>query len=371
MSIFQKSNTTVYCKIQSGKGSAATIAGTDAIDPTLESGFIQPKGENIDRGLIRGTRWPSAQVSGGRWGEGPLIMELRGSGTGGQAPEFGPLLKTLFGTETINAAGTVNDVSPGVSEFDSDLVLVVGQLIRVEIGSGHEVRRVATKTGGGPTFTYTVNRAFSEAPANGADILAGVTYQHIGSEAELYATVHEYLDGLKLTCVDTVCEQLQIGVNEREVIRGTFNCRSLTCTESAATDGLTPSWDDTAPLIGTDCNLVADGSALNMKNLEIDMRTRRSRGGINSAGWSELPWMSKFEANVKIAPWVEDGAAFTKFFAATKVDIELVKGTAAGNIMAIFAEDLQQTGPSIGDDEGDFSWDQPLICTGGITIAFF
>lgn len=370
MPIFQKSNTTAYAKIQSAKGSAATLTGTDAIDPTLESGFVQPKGENLDRGLIRGTRWPSAQVSGGRWGEGALIMELRGSGVAGTAPEFGPLLRTLFGSETSNAAGTVADVAASTTEFDSALALTVGQLIRVAIGTGTEVRRVATKSGAGP-YTYTVHRAFSQAPANAAVIHAGVTYHHLGSEAELYATLEQYLDGLKLLCVDTVCEQLQIGVNEREVIRGTFALRSLTCTESAATDGYTPSWDDTAPLVGTDCNLVADGTALNMKNVEIDLKTRRSRGGINSAGWSELPWMSKFEANVKIAPWVEDGAAFTKFFAATKIDVELVKGTAAGNILAIFAEDLQQTGPSIGDDDGDFAWDQPLICTGGITIAFF
>jgi hypothetical protein len=169
MAIFQKKKTTAYAAIQSGKGTPATITAAHAIDPTMESPFVQPKGEQIDRGLIRGSRFPSQQVAGGRWGEGSLTLELRGSGTAGTAPEFAALLETLLGTQVSTVAGTAT--TPTTTTFDSTLDLAVGQLVRVAVGSGFEVRRISGKTGTSP-FDYTVQRAFSTAPAEGAVISA-------------------------------------------------------------------------------------------------------------------------------------------------------------------------------------------------------
>lgn len=370
MAIFQKSKTTCYAKMQAALGSPATIAGTDAIDPLMDSAFVQPKTNMIDRGLIRNSRWPQKLAVGGRWGEGSLALELRGSGTAGTAPELGPLFQSLLGSVVTNAAGTVADIAASTTEFDSALALTVGQLIRVEIGTGWEVRRVATKTGAGP-FTYTVDRAFSQAPADGADIAAGVSYFHAGTETPSYFTLHQYLDGLKLTCNDTVCEALSVTTTEKEVIKGDFTLRSKSCAESAATDALTQTLDNQDPLIGTDCNLLVDGAALNMKSMELSLTTRRSRAGINDSGIGELPFLAKFEATAKLTPWVEDAAQITALFAATTIDIEMLKGTTAGNILAIHAYDLQRTDATIGDDEGDFAWDVPLTITGGVVIGFF
>jgi len=370
MSIFRKSNTTVYAKMQAAKGAAAVVDGANAIDVLQDSAFVQPKGNLIDRGLIRGGRWPSKKVVGGRWGEGPLNLEIRGSGTAGTAPEFGPLLQTLLGTVITNSAGTVADVAATTTEFDSALDLTVGQLVRVEIGSGYEVRRIATKGGVGP-FTYTVHRAFSQAPADGAVIAAGVTYHHLGTETESYMTLEQYLDGLKLLCTDAVCEKLDVATTEKEVIKGNFAIRAIGCAESNDSDSLTPAYDDTDPLIGTDCNLLLDGTALNMKSMEFSLGTRRDRGGVNSTGISELPFSSKFEATCKLTPWVEDKTPFTNFFAGALADVEMTKGATAGNILHILIEDVQREGPSIGDDDGDFTWEDSLTVTGGICIGFF
>jgi hypothetical protein len=49
----------------------------------------------------------------------------------------------------------------------------------------------------------------------------------------------------------------------------------------------------------------------------------------------------------------------------------MTKGTIAGNILHILIEDVQHDGPSIGDDDGDFSWDDSLSISGGICIGFF
>lgn len=370
MGIFRKSNTTVYAAMQPAKGSPAAVDGSNAIDVREDSTFIQPKGTLISRGLIRGGRWPSKKSVGGRWGEGPLSLELRGSGTAGTEPEVGPLLQTLFGTVSSNAAGTVEAGSGSVSGFDSALNLSVGQLARVAIGGGFEIRPIATKEGTGP-YTYTVGRNFSQAPADGSVIAAGVTYHHLGTEEPGYMTIEQYLDGLKLLCTDAVCEKLDVGVTEKDVIKGTFDIRSIGCVESDEEDAMTPVYDDTDPLIGTECNLLLNGIALNMKSMEFSLSTRRERGGINSTGISELPFSSKFDATCKLTPWVEDSAPFTSFFAGALADVEMTKGTIPGNILHVLIEDVQREGPSIGDDEGDYSWDDSATVTGGICIGLF
>jgi len=367
MAIFQKKKTTAYAVIQASKGTAATITNSSAIDPTMESSFVQPKGEQIDRGLIRGSRWPSQQVAGGRWGEGSLSLELRGSGTAGTEPEFAPLLETLLGTEHANAADTVNGSGTTTTFTPTTLTLIVGQLVRVEIGGSYEVRRVTDFTGG----VATVDRAFSGAVADGATISAGVSYLHLGTEALQYFTLDQYLDGLRLLCVDAVCESLAVSVSERAVIKGDFGIRSLSCAESAATDSNSPVYDDTQPLIGTECQLVFNGTSLDMKSLEFNLTTRSSRGGINSTGFSELPFAGVFEATATMSPWVEDAAPITGFFDGSTVNAVMTKGDTAGNILHIELVGLQRTGPEIGEDNGDFTWSDALTITGGVYIGLF
>jgi hypothetical protein len=68
---------------------------------------------------------------------------------------------------------------------------------------------------------------------------------------------------------------------------------------------------------------------------------------------------------------VEDAAPLTAFFAATLADIEMTKGSAAGNILHVLLEDIQYTGADVGDDEGDFSWDLPFEITGAVSIGLF
>jgi hypothetical protein len=108
-----------------------------------------------------------------------------------------------------------------------------------------------------------------------------------------------------------------------------------------------------------------------MKSLEFNLSTRRSRGGINSTGYSELPWSGSFEAQATLTPWVEDAAPITAFFAGGTVNAELTKGDTAGNILHVEMVGLSPTGPDIGDDEGDFTWNDPLTITGGVYIGFF
>ena len=367
MAIFQKSKSTVYAVTQTAKGSAASITNASALDHRHDSTFVQPKGEQLERGLVRGGRWPPQQVPGGRWGEGNLSLELRGSGVAGTAPEFAPLLETLLGTEYANVADTALGAGTTTTLTATAGTYHVGQLLRVAIGSGYEIRRVTVVSGQDLTFS----RAFSEAPDDAAVIAAGVCYLHLGTETEQYLTLDQFLDGLKLYCVDAVCESLSVGVSERKIIQGDFGLRSLSCAASAATDANSPTYDDADPLVGTECQLVFDGSALDMASVDFNLKTRGNRGGINSAGFSELPFAGEFEAQATFTPWVEDAAPITGFFDGSTVNAEMTKGDTAGNILHIELVGLQRNSPEIGEAEGAFTWADPMTITEGVYIGLF
>ena len=373
--IFGKPDATMYAGMQSAKGAAAALSGSDAVDFLRESSLIWPKGEQVDRGLNRAGRYPSKKAIIGQWGEGEVMQEVRGSGTAGTPPNgLSPFLETLLGTKLTNAAGTVEIGSGAVDGFDSTLDLSVGQVLRVDVAgdaSKMEIRRIATKSGGGP-YTYTVQREFSQAPVDSAPIAAGVTYLHLSTETESYMTVEQYIKTVRHKFTDAVCESLALTIAEREIIKGTFGVRALTYAKTTATpDPYTEVFDDTAALGGVDCNLIVGTTATNMKNVDCNLTTRRARGGINSAGFGDLPWNQTFEAGGSLSPWVEDFGAFDDFFAGTLATIEMSKGLVAGNMLHIELADVQYTGPEVGDDEGDFQWNLPFEITGGAYIALF
>ena len=330
-----------------------------------------PKGDSIDRGLNRASRFPQQDIVPNKFGEGAIDHEIFGSGVAAtERGGLGPMLQTLLGSVLTNAAGTVNDATATDTEFDSDLVLVVGQLVRVDIGGTFEVRRI-TAVVGGPTYTYTVQRAFSAAPVDTAVISASVTYLHLGTESEKFMTFIEYIKTVKHSFVDAVCEKMDFGVTENDTIKGNFAIRAITHTKATGSaDPNTPTYSTDLPHVGTECNLITDGSALNMKEFNFSLATRRARGGINSTGISDLPWMDMFDATGNITPWVEDFSQFDDFFASTLGDIEMTQKQGV-NILHVELQDIQYTGPEVGDDEGDFQWSLPFKITGGVYVGMF
>ena len=183
--------------------------------------------------------------------------------------------------------------------------------------------------------------------------------------------MHQYLDGLMLTCEDAACESVNVGVAEKNVIAATFGVRSITCDDSLVTDPNTPVWDGSAPLVGTYCHLIHDGGSMDMTSMDFSLTTRRSRGGINTSGIGELPWLGEFEATAKLSPRVEDLTPLTEFFNGSQVNVEMTNGSTVGNILHTELAGLRREGPDIGEEEGDYTWDDPLSVNGGIYIGLF
>jgi len=372
--IFGKSQFTAYAKMQAAKGAAETVTATDVVDFLREgTNPVIPKPvQMIDRGLNRFGPYPSKQSVIGRMGEAPYNLELRGSGTAGTPPNgLSPFLETLFGTKSAHAAGTVEAASGAVDGFDSALDLTVGQLVKVDIGSGSEIRIIDSKSGSGP-YAYTVSSNFTQAPADAAVIHAGVSYFLVsGSDANFF-TLDQYIATRRYLCTDAFTESMALSLSDEEVIKTVFNIKSISCDKTTASDALTPEYDDTDELVGLECNLTIGGTAVNMKSMNFDLAYRKTRGGINSTGISDAPFRQAVDASGTITPWMEDGSYFDDFFAGSLADIELLKGTeGTGEQLYILQKDVQYTGPEVNDDDNDFQWNLPYNITGGVWIGLF
>ncbi len=178
-----------------------------------DSGLVWPKPvQTVDRGLNRQGPLPSKKSIVGRKGEGGYNLELRGSGTAGTVPNgLSPFLETLLGQKATNAAGTVEAGSGVVGGFDSALDLTVGQLVKLDIDAGEEIRPIASKSGSGP-YTYTVRTDFSQAPADGAVIHAGVSYFFVNDAVANFMTLEQYIRSLQYLCVDAWADTMSFNL---------------------------------------------------------------------------------------------------------------------------------------------------------------
>ena len=373
--ILGKSDAITFAAMQGAKGAAATITGSDVVDFLRDSSLVWPKPvQTVDRGLNRQGPLPSKKSIVGRKGEGGYNLELRGSGTAGTPPNgLSPYLETLFGNKAANAAGTVDAGSGLVGGFDSTLDLTVGQLVKIDIGSGQEIRPIASKSGAGP-YTYTVRTDFSEAPADAAIIYAGVSYFFINDAAANFMTIEQYVSTIQYLCVDAWADTMSFSLADEEVIKTSFNVMSLSCAKNIATPNpYTAVYDDTDELVGLECNMRIGSTLTNMKSLNFELGFRRTRGGINSTGISDAPFRKQeATANGTITPWMEDGSFFDTFFAGDTADIELTKGTGGdGEQLFLLLPAIQYSGTEISDDDGDFQWDLPFDMTEAPCIGLF
>ena len=369
--ILGKSQAIAYAAMQSGIGVAATPAATDTVDFNRDSPLVFPKPvQMVERGSNRFGPFPSKQSVVGRMGEGSYNLEMRGSGTAGTPPNgLSPFLETLLGTKAANAAGTVDAGSGLIGGFDSTLDLTVGQLVKVDIGAGEEIRVIASKSGSG-TFTYTVSENFSQAPADNAVIHAGVSYFLVNGAAANFFTLDQYIASIRYLAVDAFTESMSFSLSSEDVIKSTFNVKSISCAKTTASNPFTAQYDDTDELVGLECNLAIDGTLVNIDSMEFTLGCRKTRGGVNSTGISDAPFKQLVDASGTFKTPKEDGSYFDTFFAGTLANIEMLKGT-AGNQLYILLKDIQYTGPEVADDDNDFQWNLPFNITGGAYIGLF
>jgi hypothetical protein len=298
--------TTFYVKAQSGEGSEATMAGTNAIEITYDSSAFpfKPMANLVSRNNIRNSRLPQSMIPVGKWGETPndIGVELHGSGVVGTAPEYGVLIKSLLGDETVVASTSV---------------------------------------------TYSIATA---------------------GDSSFY-TVHSFVDGVKVAGVDARCRNWTVNATAGEIITQSFGIKSLTATESDTTDPNTPSIDGVLPMVASNLTFTIEGGSRNCKSIEFTVDNPKQDNFVNTAGIGCLPEDSALTIEGTMVIDAETDEEFTKFFASTLSDIVVV-ATDGTETATFTLTDCQYGEVDPGDSDGTVEYSVPFTVTGGVTLAF-
>jgi hypothetical protein len=97
----------ILVKIEPTPGSdASPLASANAVQ-VMTNAVISPQGEEVARDNVRATMSPDGHITTGLYNTIPLDVELKGSGTAGAAPDFGPLLRACGFSEDVTADTSV------------------------------------------------------------------------------------------------------------------------------------------------------------------------------------------------------------------------------------------------------------------------
>jgi hypothetical protein len=303
--------TTFYVKAQSGKGSEATMDGSEAIEITYDSSALplKPMANNVTRNNIRNSRLPQATIPVGKWGEtpNPIGAELHGSGAAGTAPEYGLLLKNLLGSETVVPSTSV---------------------------------------------TYAI--------ASAGDSSWLTVHSFVGDAADT---------AVKVAGVDARCRAWGLSAAAGEIVNQTFGIKSLTATESDTNDPNTPTIDGQAPMVASGMTFTIGGGARDCKSVEFTVENPKQDNYINTAGIGSMPEDSNLTISGTMTLVAESDEEFTKYFASTLSDIVLV-ATDGTETCTITLTSCQYDNPDPGDSDGTVEYSVPFIATGGVTVAF-
>jgi hypothetical protein len=165
-------------------------AGTDYL--TLQPDFsLTPNFESLQNDEIRASIGMAKPIQGLEQPEGTLSHYLKHSGVEGQAPEYNLLLKSLFGTESVNgtertlaASSTVSllKLAAGGSDFAR------GKAVLVKDGTnGYAIRPVQSMA----TNDMTLGFSLANAPAVGVNIGKCVNYSP-ANEGHPSLTFHSF-----------------------------------------------------------------------------------------------------------------------------------------------------------------------------------
>lgn len=204
---FRTLNRTVLAKIESTSGEDASAAvGSDAV--LVENPSTVPGIAVLATNEVTGSLDPRAPIPGGGPGNHSATVNMKGSGAGGTAPEYGPYLRACALAQTLVAADITGTAQAGddaeITLAADETGVLVGMVITTTGGTGSGQTRVVTSwnntskvagiypnwtTNPDATTTYAVKACALYVPASTALVTASIyDYYHSsasGADSEL------------------------------------------------------------------------------------------------------------------------------------------------------------------------------------------
>lgn len=370
MSQYRTLNQLLLVKLEVTSGTDSSPALSDAI--LIENPQSPADLQTIETNEVTGSLDARAPIPAGGWRNFSGRVYLKGSGSGGTAPEFDPLLQistlapttlgvAVTGTAQAGAAGSITLASGASSTAN----IYKGVPITTTGGTGSGQTRIVTGYNG-TTKVATVHPDWDTNPDNTTtySIPANVRY-HAQSTTLKTATVARYLhraDGgnSKLEKIVGACANAVFTLQARQGCFIDFTARGgLVAPEDVSNPGA-PTYDDVRPLPLLGAYLHIDNATARLSNFTVDLGNEVTMEedpgaafGYDVAGITRR----RMGGTLRLPKELESVRnAFTSWSTGAEAMLTARWGSVAGNRVALLVDNMVYTGVTDEDVDG-FAYD--------------
>jgi hypothetical protein len=370
MSQYRTLNQLLLVKVETTSGVDISPALSDAI--LVENPTSPAELQTVETDEVTGSLDARAPIPAGGWRNFTGRVYLKGSGTGGTAPEVDPLLQistlapttlgaAATGTAQAGAAGSIT-LAVGASGTND---LYKALPITTTGGTGSGQTRIITGYNG-TTKVATVKPNWSVTPDNTTtySVAASVRY-HAQSSILKTATIARYLHRAdacdsKLEKIVGACANAAFTIQARQGCYIDFTARGSLVAPDDVTNPGAPTYDDVRPLPFLSATVYVDQTSTQLSNFTLDLGNEvtmeedpRTAFGYGVAGITRR----RMGGTLRLPKELESVRdAFTAWATGSEATITAFWGSVAGNRVAILVDNVVYTGVTDEDVDG-FAYD--------------
>ena len=383
-------NRTVLCKVESTSGTdAAPVVGTDAmacVSPTWQGG---PETLDTDQ-EVTGALDVGAPIVGGGGASFSTSVYLKGSGTGGTAPEFSAALKAaglalttlaaaVTGTAQAGAASTIT-LAAGASATND---FYKGEVIYTTGGTGSGQTRVITGYVGS-TKVATVTPAWTTTPDATTTYSVYACNVYIPASSSLVtATIYDYMhradagaSRLRALLGGAATLQMQFANKQLPTAAFNFSGKFVTPTDPTAPSSPTLQSTRATAIIGVDCTLGGVSTKFSTMTIDTGNQVAVDDDPTDTYGM-DIGGITRRKITGRINPPLDLLSVrnvWTSFLAGTETSLWLRWGSASGNRVSLLLPRIVYTGQENEDVNGFGHEGIPFAAVGsntGMYLSFY
>jgi hypothetical protein len=256
----------------------APTAATSFIQPLADGLELNPTKELIERNNLNGSIGKNMPRGGMRAVSGGINVEAKASGVAGQVPEYGPLMKSAFGSVRTVATTTTSKATGNTSTVlaiqDADISKFnVGDIILVKQTGAYHTSPIVSKTTGTGTATITLLVAHPSGAMSASVVIEKFTTYVPANSGHPSLSISKYIEDARLEQA-AGCKVSGLSLSNfatGQLPSFQFKLEGLSFDSSLSAPAYTPSYDTALPPIVLSAYVYVDGVAVSVNEVSLSV----------------------------------------------------------------------------------------------------
>lgn len=327
-----KKNTKIAVMVEVTEGTYLTPASganfIAAMEDGLEMNFSK---EILERGILNSSIGKSTPRLGQRSVSGSIGVEMKGHGTAGSEPEYGPLVKAALGAVRTKSSTTTTKSSGNTATVlqieDADISsFAVGDIVMIKQSGAYHVSPVTAKTTGTGTATITLLVAHPSGDCTDSVVVEKFSTYYTTNSAHPTLSISKYVEDT-VRQYATGCRVSSMSMNNfstGQLADLSFAFDGIDFNESLTAPSYTPTYNSSLPGAVLNAYVYVDGTAVAVNDVSWSVEntiafktsTQSSSGRVSSR-------VSERKVSGSFSPYKQSDsiANYTKFVNNTEFSI--------------------------------------------------